>query len=186
MLFFQNVSPVSLEIKKDGERMFQKNDTIMYGTYGVCKITDITEKDFMGEMKKYYMIKPVNDKAATLFAPVGNEKIESKMRKILTESEIYQLIESMPNEEARWIQNENERKEVYKKILAEGNHVELIRMMKALYLQREKREAEGKHLYLSDERFFKEAERILYDEFQYVLQIRREELLPFIVKTLTK
>lgn len=165
--------------------MFQKNDTIMYGTYGVCKIADITEKDFMGEMKKYYVIKPVNDMSATLFAPVGNQKIESKMRRILSESEIYQLIASMPKEEVLWISNENERKEEYKKILVEGNHVKLIRMMKALYLQKKKREAEGKHLYLSDERFFKEAERILYDEFQYVLQIRREELLPFILKTLT-
>lgn len=53
-------------------------------------------------------------------------------------------------------------------------------MIKAIYLHKQKREAEGKHLYISDERFFKEAERILYDEFQYVLNIRREDLLPLI------
>ena len=58
--------------------------------------------------------------------------------------------------------------------------MELIQMIKALYFHKQKREADGKNLYLSDERFFKEAERILYDEFQYVLNIKREELLPFI------
>lgn len=167
-------------IQKDGGRMFQVNDTIMYGTQGICKIVDISEKDFMGTKKEYYVLKPMNDQTATLFAPMHNEKIEQKMRRILSEEEIYQLIESMPQEEANWIKNENERKEQYKKIIAGGNHTELIRMIKALYLHKQKREADGKHLYLSDERFFKEAERILYEEFQFVLNINREELLPLI------
>lgn len=165
---------------KDGGRMFQVNDTIMYGTQGICTIVDITEKDFMGTKKVYYVLKPMGDKAATLFAPVHNEKVESKMRRILTEEEIYRLIESMPNEETEWIENENQRKEQYKKVITSGNHTELIRMIKSLYLHKQEREADGKHLYLSDERFFKEAERILYDEFQYVLNVKREELMPLI------
>ena len=65
-------------------------------------------------------------------------------------------------------------------MIAQGNHSELIGIIKALYLQKQKRESEGKHLYISDERFFKEAERILYDEFQYVLNIKKEDLLPLI------
>jgi len=154
----------------------------MYGTQGICKIVEITQKDFLGTKKEYYVLKPMSDSGATLFAPVNNEKIEGKMRRILTEEEIYALIESMPKEEANWIQNENERKEQYKRIIASGNHLELIQMIKALYIHKQKREADGKHLYLSDERFFKEAERILYDEFQYVLNIKREELLPFIFR----
>ena len=166
--------------------MFQVNDTVMYGVQGICKIVDITEKDFMGTKKEYYVLKPMNDTAATLFAPVNNEKIGSKMRRILSKDEIYQLIEALPLEEENWIKNENERKEQYKKIIAGGNHLELIKMMKALYLHKQERESEGKHLYLSDERFLKEAERILYEEFQYVLNIKREELLPLIFKKIEK
>lgn len=182
MLFaLQNVRPVFVFYsKKDGEKMFEVNDTIMYGTQGICKIVEITEKDFMGTKKEYYVLKPISDEGATLFAPVNNEKIESKMRRILSEEEIYELVETMPYEEGNWIHNENERKEQYKKIIAGGDRTELIRMIKALYFHKKEREADGKHLYLSDERFFKEAERILYDEFQYVLKIRREELMEFI------
>ena len=182
MLFaLRNVRPVFVFYsKKDGEKMFEVNDTIMYGTQGICKIVEITEKDFMGTKKEYYVLKPISDEGATLFAPVNNEKIESKMRRILSEEEIYELIETMPYEEGNWIHNENERKEQYKKIIAGGDRTELIRMIKALYFHKKEREADGKHLYLSDERFFKEAERILYDEFQYVLKIRREELMEFI------
>lgn len=90
------------------------------------------------------------------------------------------------NEEANWISNENERKEKYKKIIASGDRAELIKMIKALYFHKKEREANGKHLYLSDERFFKEAERILYDEFQYVLKIRKDELMAFIFERIEK
>lgn len=160
--------------------MFQKNDTVVYGAHGVCKIEDITMKEFMGSQKEYYVLKPISDMAATLYVPKHNEKLLGKMRKIASEQEVYHLIETMPQEEILWFKNENERKEKYKKVLAKGNHSELIGMIKAIYLQKQKRESEGKHLYLSDERFFKEAERILYDEFQYVLNIKKEDLLPLI------
>lgn len=35
---------------------------------------------------------------------------------------------------------------------------------------------------MSDEHFFKEAERILYEEFALVLKIRPEQVLPFILE----
>ena len=79
-----------------------------------------------------------------------------------------------------WYQNETERKAEYKRVIERGDHSELIGIIKAIYLQKQKREAEGKHLYISDERFFKEAENILYNEFQYVLSISKEELLSII------
>lgn len=160
--------------------MYSVSDTILYGTHGVCRIEEIAEKEFMGAKKEYYVLKPLGDPAATLFVPVNNEKAESKMRRILSKEEIYELIRTMPYEEANWIEHENERKEEYRKIIAGGDRIELIRMIKALYFHKKKREEEGKRLYLSDERFFHEAERILYEEFQYVLNIEREELLPLI------
>lgn len=160
--------------------MFQINDTITYGTNGVCKIDDITMKEFMGATKEYYVLKPVSDSASTLYVPVHNEKVVSKMKKILSKQEVYQLIETMPEQENIWFQKDNERKEQYKKIIADGDHGKLIGMIKAIYLQKKKREEEGKRLHISDDRFFKEAERILYDEFQYVLNIKKEELLPLI------
>lgn len=166
--------------------MFKVNDTIMYGTQGICEIVEITEKEFMDTKREYYVLKPINDSCATLFVPVHSEKTEAKMRAILSEKEICELIENMPNEEANWIQNENERRDKYKKIIASGDRVELIKMIKALYFHKKERESDGKHLYLSDERFFKEAERILYDEFQYVLHIHKDEVMNFIFSRIDK
>ena len=167
--------------------MFQVNDVIIYGAQGVCKIIGTEEKSVSGKKRAYFVLKPVSDKGSTIFAPTDNEFVLKKMRRLLTKDEIYKLIDSMPEESALWVQNENERKELYKTILANGDHVELIQMIKAIHAHKVQREAEGKRLHMSDERFFKDAEQILYNEFQYVLNLgNKDELLSFIFARLEK
>lgn len=162
--------------------MFEINDVIIYGTQGVCKIVDIEEKIISGAKKNYFVIKPICDNGATIFAPTDNAFVLKKMRRLLSKVEIDSLIDAMPNENAIWIQNDNERKDLYKKILAGGDHMEMMKMIRAVYAHKQEREAEGKRLHMIDERFFKDAEHILYNEFQYVLQLgSKEELMTYIV-----
>lgn len=167
--------------------MFQVNDVIIYGAQGVCEITGTEEKSVSGVKKNYFVLKPVNDKGSTIFVPTDNELVLKKMRRLLTKDEIHQLIDSMPKENAVWVENENERKELYKNILANGDHLELIKMIKAIYAHKKEREAEGKRLHMSDERFFKDAEQILYNEFQYVLDINgKDGLMDYIFARVEK
>jgi len=167
--------------------MFQVNDVIIYGAQGVCKIADVEEKSVGGKKKTYFVLKPVDDKGATIFAPTDNEIVLNKMRRLLTENEIHKLIDSMPDKDAVWVENENERKELYRNILAKGDHQELIKMIKAIYAHKTQREAEGKRLHMSDERFFKDAEQILYTEFQYVLGLgSKDELMKYIFGRIEK
>lgn len=161
--------------------MFQVNDVIIYGTQGVCKITGTEEKTVSGKKKTYFILKPVSNQGATIFAPTDNEVVLRKMRRLLTRDEIHKLIDSMRSENAVWVANESERKELYKSTLAKGDRMELIKMIKAIYTHKKEREAEGKRLHLSDERFFKDAEQILYNEFQYVLDLGgRDDLMSYI------
>lgn len=161
------------------------NDVIIYGSQGVCKIVDITEKSMTGAKKKYYVLKPVADQGATIYAPTDNAHVLKKMRRLLSEAEINQLIDSMPAETGIWVKNDNDRKEIYKQILAGGNHVELIKMIKAIYAHKKERETEGKRLHMVDGHFFKDAEQILYNEFQYVLHLNsKDELMQYIVNRL--
>lgn len=160
--------------------MYKVNDTVIYGTQGVCKIIEIAEKDFMGKKREYYVLTPINNASTTLFAPTDNEAVLAKLRRILSKEEIQVLVDSMGNEDPVWITNENERREKFREIIASGNHRALIQMIKALWIQKQKRESEGKKLHMSDERFFKDAEQLLYDEFQYVLEINKEELISYL------
>lgn len=162
--------------------MFQVNDVIQYGTQGVCRIVDIEEKCVSGSKKKYFVIKPLQDNSATIFAPTDNPYVLKKMRRLLSREEIDRLIDSMPDENSVWIQNDNERKERYKQILSGGDHAEMMKTIKAIYAHKKEREAEGKRLHMIDERFFKDAEHILYNEFEYVLQLNsKAELMAYIV-----
>lgn len=167
--------------------MFQVNDVIIYGLQGVCTITGTEEKTVGGVKKTYFVLKPVNDKGSTIFVPTDNQLVLKKMRRLLTKDQIHKLIDTMPEENAAWIANENERKEYYKSILSKGDHSELIQMIKAIYAHKARREAEGKRLHMSDERFFKDAEQILYNEFQYVLDLNgKDDLMTYIFNRIEK
>ena len=167
--------------------MFQVNDVIIYGAQGVCQIAGTEDKTVGSAKKTYFILKPVNDKGATIFAPTDNAHVLKKMRRLLSKDEINKLIDSMPDENALWVSNENERRDLYRGILAKGDHLELIRMIKAIHAHKTAREAEGKRLHVSDERFFKDAEQILYNEFQYVLDIHsKDDLLRYITQRIGK
>lgn len=161
--------------------MFQVNDVIIYGTQGVCTITGTDVKSVGGVKKTYYILQPVRENGCTVYAPVDNPHVLKKMRRLLTKEEIDVLIDAMPEERALWISDENARKEHYKTILTQGDHMELIKMIKAIYAHKQQREAEGKRLHMADERFFREAEQMLYNEFQYVLKLSgKEDLMTYI------
>lgn len=157
--------------------MFQVNDVIIYGAQGVCEIVDIEKKSIGGVTKAYYVLRPINDQSSTFYAPTDNALVQKKMRRLLTVSQINDLIDSMPDEKNLWIDNVNERKECYRNLLARGDHSALIQMIKTIYAHKKEREAAGKRLHTMDENFFKDAERILYNEFQYVLQLSGKDAL---------
>lgn len=165
--------------------MFQVNDVIIYGSQGVCKIEGIEEKTIGGVKKKYFVLKPIKDQGSTIYAPTDNALVLKKMRRLLTVSEINALIDSMPDEKTVWIDNVNERKEYYKNLLADGDHGALIQMIKTLYAHKKEREAAGKRLHMMDDHFFKDAEQILYNEFQYVLKVSsKDDLMKYILNRL--
>ena len=160
--------------------MFQVNDVVVYGAQGVCQITGIEERKLGGERKTFFVLQPKNDAGATCYVPTWNEKAWGKMRKVMTKKEVDALIDSMPNKQPNWIENENERKEAYRRILAGGDQAAIISMIQALFSHKKEREAEGKRLHISDEQFMKEAERILYNEWQYVLNVDKAGLMTYI------
>lgn len=158
------------------------NDMILYGTDGVCKVVGKAQKKFLGKTNEYYLLQPVHNPTATIYIPVDSKKAAAKIRSILSIDEIHALIKSMPDEDTIWIADESKRKEEYRKILAAGDRMQLIRLIKTLYLYDQEKKSEGKKLHISDERFMKDAEKILYEEFAYVLDIKPDQVAPFITQ----
>ena len=159
--------------------MFQINDTVMYGNSGVCKIMDIRPEKFGDEEILYYILKPMDDKNSKIYCPVNSDKL--KLRKLLSQSEIFEIIQAMPDTEIEWIENDQLRKTKFGEILKSGDHIELVKLIKALYLHKEQQKQTGKKFHAIDEKMMKEAEKMLHSEFAHVLQIKEEDVLAFIM-----
>ena len=162
--------------------MYKVNDTVLYNTHGVCKIVGISEKDFGGNHTSCYALKPVYRDKSMVFIPVNSNNALSKMHRILSADQIYSLIKVIPDEKADWIQDKDERKEFYEKVLLGEDREELIKLIKALHVYHQSLILQGKKMHAIDRYFMKEAEKRLHEEFAYVLNIKPEEVIPFITE----
>ena len=162
--------------------MFGVGDTVLYGTQGVCKIAGTEQKRIRGEYVDYLVLRPIYDETSTIFVPKNNETLLAKMRAVLSKEEIYEMIRDMPDEDTIWIEDDNLRKQQYQQIISDGDRRKLVKLIKTLHLHRLSQEEKGRHLHQADEVVLKQAEKLLHDEFALVLNIRPDEVLPFILE----
>ena len=159
--------------------MYSIGEVVLYGSNGVCEITEITTKKIGKDSIEYYVLKPVCSDSSTLFVPTQNEMLVSRMRVVLSSDEIKDILSQKTDNEI-WIDNKAERCEKIKEIISGGDCmklVELIRMHFHSKLQLKK----GRRLHITDERFLKEAEKMVCDEVSVVLHIDRNDVLPLVL-----
>ena len=156
--------------------MFTAGDTVSYGTQGICKIKEITEMTVGKVKKQYFVLIPIQDDKATVYVPTDNEKLLSNMRTVLSVVDIDALIDKAAKNPIEWIKDDLTRKEHCSNVIKSGDRFELMRLIEMLYLRREELKTTKKHFHISDEKYLREAERLLHDEFSYTLKIAKEKL----------
>ena len=172
---------VFLDFTKGCHKMFCVGQTVLYGSNGVCMVDDVTEKRIGKTKIQYYVLKPLCNNTATLFVPTANQQLVSKMRRILTEDEAEAILRNLPPC-GDWNDNKQERSEQFRAIITEGSCVELIRLIRLVRTHEQEQLAGGKRLHITDERFLKEAEKMVCEEFSLVLHISRDEVLERILQ----
>ena len=160
--------------------MFQIGQVVSYGIDGVCTITEMKNMKVGHTRSPYYVLKPIHRSGSTIFVPMNNEAMVAKMKDVLSASEINDLLSSVKDEEIAWIEDANERKTEYQKILMEGNRLEKVRLVRTLLQRRQHLQKNGKHLRSGDEQILREAEKLLVDEFSLVLKIPEEKVPEYI------
>lgn len=161
--------------------MFKVNDNVMYGITGVCKVLEITTETFKNSVKKkYYVLKPKYSNNTIIKVPVDNEKIS--IRKLLTKEEIASLINSMPEKDPLWIEDERGRSEEYKAMVRTGDCDNLMTIIKGINLNQKNKQTTGKKLNKKDEEIRDLAKRLIDEEFAEVLQIKPEEVKNYILE----
>lgn len=160
--------------------MFSVGDTIVYGTNGVCEIKEISRLKFGGAAGDYFVLSPVNDPKSVLYVPVGNEKLSSKMRPLLSRSDLCAAIDEAAADALSWISDDVGRKNYCDSVVKAGDRRELLRLISMLYVRREELKCNKKHFHNVDAQYLKTAERMLNDEFSYVLGIAADDVPAFI------
>ncbi len=158
--------------------MLSINDTVVYGTVGVCQVEGIEDMTIGRETKKYYVLKPIANGSSTVYIPLDSEKLIAKARKIISKPELDKLLQSDFADE--WNENSTERAVMYTDIIKSGDRSRIIGIMLTLAKRRKALIGTGKKLRISDERAMRDCERIIGDEASYVLDTTPEKAIAYI------
>ena len=160
--------------------MYSVNDVVVYGSFGVCRITAVEKRDLTGTEKEYYILKHLGSDSSVCYVPVNNEKALSKMHSVCTRAQVDELISYMGTGELIWIDDEIKRKEEYSRIIKGDDKKELIMLVRTLYLRRRELTENGRRLRITDENYLSLAEKMLFEEFAYALGIEQSEVAGYI------
>ncbi|EEH97787.1 MULTISPECIES: CarD family transcriptional regulator [Clostridium] len=158
--------------------MFKINDYVVYGSNGVCKVTDIEQVTLRNEELEYYILSPVYNEKMTIKTPVNNQKI--LMRELMTKAEIVNLLKEISKNETVEIEDSRRRVEEYKAIIRRGNAEELIKVINSIKLEKDEKISIGKKLNKTDEDIMISASKQLYQEMAIVLDIDVDEVQDYI------
>lgn len=155
-------------------------DTVHYGAHGVCRVFAREIKDIGAGKKEYYLLNPVSEEHIELFLPADADPERVRLRKVLSAEEICAIVAREKDWHKDWVSDSKLRRELSTKTLRSGDTVELIRMVKVLHAHAESLPA-GKSLPTSELEQMRSAEKQLYNELCFVLDITKEQVLPFIL-----
>lgn len=160
---------------------------VVYRAAEICRVTGLEQKNLDGRSaREYWVLTPVGAERATYYVPA--DCAQDKLREVLTPEQVLGLIDGMAGAEAPNAVNlepspgrtDRERRAAQDAVLAEGDHVKVMRMTRALHNEQEKRRKSGRKLAASDERAMKAAEALINREFGFVLGIDESEVAGFI------
>ena len=87
------------------------------------------------------------------------------------------LIQEIPFIENIWIDNDNQRKRDFGEVIKSGDQKNILQIIKSIYIHSLGLKDKGRKIHVSDEQIMKDGEKLILDEFAYVLKRDRSELL---------
>ena len=159
-------------------KKFKKGEHVVYGINGVCLIEDIDIRRLSFDMPQgeYYILKPLASSMSTVFVPCDNEKLCSRMRRVMTKDEIDELLLSVRGKSIDWIEDRKERAAAYREILLRSDKTELLLLIRRLLMQSEELSKVKKKLSASDNEILISAEKTVRDEYAFSLGLCKDDV----------
>lgn len=160
--------------------MFKKGEFVVYKR----DVVEIVDTKINGlNQQEYYVLVPVNDESLKIDVPIDNRL--GHIRPLITKDKVENLIKKIL--EIPIIETNNKLIENdYKILMNDTSHESLIKIIKTTYLRNKERLDNNKKAGDKDNYYFDLAEKYLYTEIAYSLDISYEEAREYILKQVTK
>ena len=158
--------------------MYQISELVVYGSIGVCRVNAITCPD-PDSSKQFYELAPLYQ-SGVIYTPIEPGRIP--MRPVMSRDDAMALLDRIPTVHAeiyreRTLQLLAQR---YQSTLQTADPLQLLSLTMSVYRKRRQAEAQNRRLGMVDERFGRQAERLLYGELAIALDIPVDDVPAYI------
>ena len=160
--------------------MYQVGDKVVYGMHGVCLVADLEQKRMDGKQVVYLVLEPAGQSGSRFLVPTHNAAAMAKVRPVMDAEALEELLSSEGIRSDSWVQDEGQRKQLYRELISSCDRQRLARMICSLYRYRTQQTAAGKKLHMCDENFLRDAEKILAGEIASTLEIPAPEAMKYL------
>jgi CarD family transcriptional regulator len=160
--------------------VFKKGDCVICGGKGVCVIEDITTLNMSGvdKEREYFILKPRYVSASTVYIPV--DTAEESLRCILTREKAEELIHGIPQIPLIVIKDEKTLEQEYRVCMKTNQCEEWVRIIKTIFMRKQKRIEAGRKVTALDAKYIKLAEDNLYGELAAALDMSKDSVEAYI------
>jgi CarD family transcriptional regulator, regulator of rRNA transcription len=157
--------------------VFRKGDKVIYPHHGAAVIEDLTEREFLGEKKKYFVLRLAYGDL-TLMVPVDNTQ-EVGLREVVSKREVKKVLDVLREDESKMPSNWSRRYKTNIEKIRSGDVYQVAEVVRNLAI----RENE-KGLSAGEKRMLAKARQILVSELVFAVSVDEEKAESMIDKVL--
>lgn len=148
--------------------MYRKGDTVVHREHGAAVITEISERAFLGETKKYLVLRLAYGDL-TLMVPVDKTE-DVGLRQVVSKQEVKKILDVLREDESKMASNWSRRFKNNMEKLHSGDPYQVAEVVKNLSIRERQ-----KGLSAGEKRMLAQARRILVSELVFSLGCEEEE-----------
>jgi CarD family transcriptional regulator len=160
-----------------GVFVFRKGDKVIYPHHGAAVIEDLTERDFLGEKKKYFVLKLAYGDLK-LMVPVDNTE-EVGLREVVSKRDVKKVMEVLREEESRMPSNWSRRYKTNIEKIRSGDIYQVAEVVRNLSIRET-----HKGLSAGEKRMLAKARQILISELVFAVDATEDKAGTMIDKVL--
>ena len=166
--------------------MFKIGELVSYSATGVCEVVDIRCEKLTECEMQYYILKPMYQNASTVYVPVENQTLVSRIKPVMTKTQAQSLLENISNLQFEWVEKDSDRVALFRETLRLCDRVQAMAIIKCLFNRQQYLLTLNKHLRTADAQIFRDAQNIMSGEIALALNIDIKEANSLIMEKINQ